>query len=62
MNVMRDWEGINLHQSERVFLNKPGKKFKTAVLLTNIRCCFQGNLISHFFACRPPTPESYLSI
>jgi hypothetical protein len=44
------------------FLNKPGKKFKTAVLLTNIRCCFQGNLISHFFACRPSTPESYLSI
>jgi hypothetical protein len=62
MNVMRDWAGINLSQGERVFLNKPGKKFKTAVLLTNIRCCLQGNLISHVFACRPPTLESYLAM
>jgi hypothetical protein len=62
MNVMMNWQGINLHQSERIFLNQPGKKFIVAVLLTNIRCCLSGNLISHFFGCRPPSLDSYLAM
>jgi hypothetical protein len=61
-NVMHSWQGINLWQSERIFLNSPGQKFIAAVLLTNFDCCMNGNLISHFFACRPPTLESYVSM
>jgi len=61
-NVMHMWEGINLWQSERIFLNQPGKKFIVAVILTNFSCCLKGNLISHFFGCRAPTLETYVNM
>jgi hypothetical protein len=61
-HVMHTWEGINLWQSERIFLNQPGKKFIAAVILTNFSCCLNGNLISQFFGCRAPLLETYVNM
>ncbi len=60
--VLQKWAGVNFYAKEKIYLNRPAKKYIVAVLLTNMHTCCEGSQTSYFFNCRPPSLESYLSV
>jgi nuclease HARBI1 len=59
--VLEKWAGVNFYAKEKIYLNRPAKKYIVAVLLTNMHTCCEGSQTSLFFKCRPPSLESYMS-
>jgi hypothetical protein len=59
--VLETWAGVNFYAKEKLYLNRPAKKYIIAVLLTNMHTCCEGSQTSFFFNCRPPSLESYMS-
>jgi hypothetical protein len=58
--VTQKWAGVNFYAKEKIYLNRPAKKYIVAALLTNLHTCLEGSQSSLYFWCRPPSLESYL--
>lgn len=58
--VTQKWAGVNFYAKEKIYLNRPAKKYIVAALLTNIHTCLESSQTSSYFECRPPSLESYL--
>jgi hypothetical protein len=58
--VTQKWAGVNFYAKEKIYLNRPAKKYIVAALMTNIHTCLEGSQSSFYFWCRPPSLDSYL--
>ena len=48
-------------KAQKVFLSPVGVIMQVAALLVNVHTCyFQGNIISDFFSCPPPSVREFL--
>ena len=58
--VVNDWAFLNYAPNLKLFKSRVGDYYKVGVLLSNIRTCLYGNIISQYFGIQPPKLQAYL--
>jgi hypothetical protein len=60
--LTQKFSGVNFYAKEKIYLNRPAKKYVVAAILTNFHSCLEGSQTAFYFNCRAPTLESYAGI
>jgi len=61
-HLAADWAYTDYKKKQQIQLTQVGPAYVVAFLLDNCKCCLnQGNQISSYFGCAPPTLEAYLN-
>jgi hypothetical protein len=60
--LTQKFSGVNFYAKEKIYLNRPAKKYIVAAILTNFHSCLEGSQTAFYFNCRAPTLESYTSL
>lgn len=58
--ILRDFAFVDFRKNLKLYLQPVGKLYVVCALLSNCKCCLQGNSTSDLFRTEPPTLNEYL--
>lgn len=60
--IARYWAFVDFPKNQKLYLQRLGKMYAVAAVLSNVHTCVNGSQTANFFGIDPPTVEEYLGI